>query len=63
MLFVLENWRESKLPIWTPVFGQSTSLLKNVYVSYLNVSKSNMQLLFSLSLFTFTQSHGLSNLS
>lgn len=57
MLFVLKNWRESKLLICTLVFGQSTSLLKDVCVSYLNVSKSNIQLLFSLSLFIFTQSH------
>lgn len=60
MLFVLENWREGKSANCTLVFGQSTSLLKKkMYVSYLNVSKINLQLLFSLSL--FTQSHGLGN--
>lgn len=58
MLFVLENWRESKLPICTLVCGQYLSV-KKMCVSVLYVSKINLELLFSLSL--FTQSHGLGN--
>lgn len=54
MLFGLDLgnliWRESELGICTVVFGQSTSLLKNVGVSHLNFSNINLQLPFLLSL-------------
>lgn len=46
----LENWKESKLTFCTIVFGQSTSLLKNVAVSCSNFSKINLQFLVLLSL-------------
>lgn len=46
----LQNWRESELAICTVVFGQSTSILKNVDVSD-----------FFLEPFPFIQSHGFSN--
>lgn len=51
MLFGLGlEWRESELVICTVFFGQSTSLLKNACVSYLNLSKIEFQLLFLLNI-------------